>query len=62
MGLTIQDGIGYADVYKGNSIVARIWDNGNGGHFVKVLTDGFDMSVNSTQEALKEISKRLGEK
>ncbi|WP_088104773.1 hypothetical protein [Halalkalibacter urbisdiaboli] len=37
-GLSIQDGIGYADVYKNNSIVARVWDDGSGGHFVKVLT------------------------
>lgn len=59
MSLHIQNGAGYADVYKGMNIVARIWDNGNGGHLVKVYADGYDATVSSTQDALKMIAGRL---
>lgn len=58
MSLHIQNGAGYADVYKGVNIVARIWDDGSGGFLVKVLRDGHDTTAKSEREALHIITQR----
>ncbi|ARK28769.1 hypothetical protein [Halalkalibacter krulwichiae] len=49
----------YTDVYKGNWIVARIYEDGNGGKFVKVLADGYDAVAASEAEALSIIKGRV---
>lgn len=51
----------YADVYKGNWIVARIYEDGSGGKLVKVLTTGADFTAVNEMDAINQIKTNLGE-